>query len=276
MSSPYKFRWAITRTIPSYLIFLLITSPAVIPFRNVVINAKRRRNVKRRGHCNPEFFHQCCFYIRKEITRSRKVLLVTIPKVSYKKYNDFNFSFLWKNPLKLERILKCNTVKARHLIYRSTHLHMHIHMHIFIRIIASFYESEYLWEEFPPEITIIVTRRDARTANRDRYSSTLSGIHFARMFVYRAINSTNAKCGKLMSAASTWTRELRLACVIPLNYSRNPVSSSSPIQTRLGPGTTPYTLSAIKIKCLYKVNRHRRKTALMRSAENVNWFGRNN
>lgn len=67
-------------------------------------------------------------------------------------------------------------------------------------------------------------------------SSTLSDIHFARTFVHRAINSTNAKYGKLMSAASTWTRELRLACVIPLNYSRNPVSSSSPIQTRLGPG----------------------------------------
>lgn len=118
--------------------------------------------------------------------------------------------------------------------------------------------------------------RCANGQSRPVYSSTLSGIHFARMFVYRAINSTNAKCGKLMSAVSTWTRELRLACVISLNYSRNPVSSSSPIQTRLGPGTTPYTLSAIKIKCLYKVNRRRRKTALTRSAENVNWFGRNN
>lgn len=90
---------------------------------------------------------------------------------------------------------------------RTLYTDPYIHVYVFIRIIASFYEPGYLWEEFPPELPSLWQG----AMPRDRYSfHLLPDIPF----VHRAINSTNAKCGKLMSAASTWTQELRFACVI--------------------------------------------------------------
>lgn len=277
MSSPYKFRWAITRTIPPYLIFLLITSPVVIPLRNVVINVRREKAEKHkeaRPLQSRNFLSVLFSYSQGDHPLTRNATCYHT-KVSYRKYNDFeDFSFLWKNHLELgERILKCNTVEARYLICRSTHMHMHI-QYISLSASSRRFTSRNIYERNFPNYHHCDKARCANGQARPVFFHLVG--HSFRSGVHRAINSTNAKCGKLMSAASTWTRELRLACVIPLNYSRNPVSSSSPIQTRFGPGTTPYTLSVIKIKCLYKVNRHMRKTALTRFAENVNWFGRNN
>jgi len=125
-----------------------------------------------------------------------------------------------------------------------TQIEIYIHVYVFIRIIASFYEPGYLRQKFPPELPSLW--QDA--IPRDRYSfHLLPGIPFVR----RAINSTNAKCGKLMSAASTWTRESRLACVIRAELLYKPhfqfVADSN--SSRSGERAA-YALSAIKAKCV--------------------------
>lgn len=104
-------------------------------------------------------------------------------------------------------------------------------------------------------ITIIVTRRYARTSNRDRYSSTLSDIYFARMFVYRAINSTNAKCGK--TDVSRLNLNAKIAVRVRHTYW---ITLETPFPVRrpfklVSVRDTLYTLSAIKIKRLYKINK---------------------
>lgn len=53
------------------------------------------------------------------------------------------------------------------------------------------------------QITMIVTRRVKRPIVTGIFFHLAPRIHFARTYVQRAINPTNAKCGKLMSAAST-------------------------------------------------------------------------
>jgi len=144
--------------------------------------------------------------------------------------------------------------------------------YIFIRVLMSFYELKYLWEEFPPELPnyIIVTRRDARIANRDRYSSTLSDIHFARTFVQLIPLTLNA---------ANWCQPPqpeRRNCGFRASYRWITLETPFPVRRPfklVSVRDTLYTLSAIKIKCLYKVNRYRHKT---RSAENVNWFERSN
>jgi len=138
---------------------------------------------------------------------------------------------------------------------------------IFISHRESFYESEYLWEEFPPELSL---RQDAMR----EWPFATSILSPCRVFISFG-RSCIVQLIPLTLNTANWCQPFqpeRENCSSRASYRWITLETPFPVRRPFKLVSVQDTLSAIKIKCLYKVNRRKRKTLLIRSTENVNWM----